>query len=74
MTEDVHTIQDLKSGLFIPLSFQGTFSVFNLSKPTEDDIRVGEPVLSPLKGAFGIRIARRLQMTKHPFLITGEKC
>ena len=52
MTEDVHTIQELKSGLFIPLSFQGTFSVFNLRKPTEDDIQVGEPVFITPEGSF----------------------
>ena len=52
MTEDVHTIQDLESGLFIPLSLQGTFSVFNSRKPTDDDIRVGEPVFITPEGSL----------------------
>ena len=52
MTEDVHTIQDLESGLFIPLSLQGTFSVFNSRKPTDDNILVGEPVFITPEGSF----------------------
>ena len=52
MTEDVHTIQDLNSGLFIPLSLQGTFSVFNSRKPTDDDILVVEAVFITPEGSF----------------------
>ena len=51
MTEDVHTIQELESGLFIPLRLQGTFSVFDSRKPSEQDITDDELVFITPEGS-----------------------
>ena len=69
MTEDMHTIQELKSGLFILLRFQGSFSVFDTSKPTEQDIEDGEPVFITPEEAPGIRIVNILRTTEISLLV-----
>ena len=50
-TADDHTIQDTESGLFIPLSLDGTFSTFNTRKHTDDDILNGIVVVITPEGS-----------------------
>ena len=40
-TDDDHTIQDLETGMFIPLELDGVFSVFNTRAPEPDDLENG---------------------------------
>jgi hypothetical protein len=44
-TEDDHTIQDTKTGLFIKLNLDGVFSYFHSRKPTHDDLLNADPVV-----------------------------
>ena len=74
MTEDVHTIQDLKSGLFHSLYLQGTLYVFNSRKPTESDMKGGKPVCHhPLTKTLGICNVNNLRIMKHSLPTIGEK-
>ena len=45
LTEDIHTIQHLESGLFIPLHLRSIFSYFETRKPTDEDLCDGIPVM-----------------------------
>jgi hypothetical protein len=49
-TEDDHTIQDPKTGLFIELKLDGCFSYFNSRKPTHDDLLEAEVVVITPEG------------------------
>ena len=51
-TVDDHTIQDADTGLFIPLSLDGTFSIFNTREPTQDDILNGTVVIITPEGSW----------------------
>jgi hypothetical protein len=50
-TVDDHTIQETESGLFIPLSLDGTFSTFDTRKPTDVDIVNGTIVVITPEGS-----------------------
>ena len=50
-TVDDHTIQDAETGLFIPLSLDGIFSIFNTQEPTQDDILNGKVVIITPEGS-----------------------
>ena len=50
LTEDTHTIQDLESGLFIPLHLRSTFSYFYSRKPDNNDLCDGIPIIITPEG------------------------
>ena len=49
-TPDDHTIQELESGLFIPLNLDSIFSVFHTLKPLEEDLEDGVVVIFTPEG------------------------
>jgi len=49
-TEDDHTIQDKKTGLFIKLNLDGVFSYFDSRKPTHDDLLNADTVVITPEG------------------------
>lgn len=48
---DDHIIEDADTGLFIPLSLDETFSIFNTRKPTQDDVLNGKVVIITPEGS-----------------------